>query len=44
MRTKSRGAEPKGAGLQLREEHTVEIEGDAKPACSAETITTHYPG
>ena len=34
--------EPKAGGLQLRNECTVEIEGEPKPACVAETITVLY--
>jgi acyl dehydratase len=43
MRLKILAAEPKGAALQVRKECTVEIEGEAKPACIAETITLYYP-
>jgi acyl dehydratase len=43
MRMKILGAEPKGGGLQVKKECTVEIEGEAKPACIAETITMYYP-
>jgi acyl dehydratase len=43
LRLKLLGAEPKGGGLQVRNECTVEIEGEAKPACIAETITLYFP-
>jgi acyl dehydratase len=43
MRVKMLGAEPKSGGLQVRNECTVEIEGEAKPACVAETITLFFP-
>lgn len=32
-------AEPKAGGLQVKNGFTVEIEGEAKPACVAETLT-----
>ena len=32
------------AGKQLTVRHIIEIEGQAKPACVAETITLAYPG
>jgi acyl dehydratase len=31
--------EPKSGGLMLRAERTIEIEGEARPACVAETLT-----
>ena len=34
--------EPKAGGLQLRKSCTIEIEGEAKPALVAETITVLY--
>ncbi len=37
------GAEPKGGGLQLTNEITIEIEGKDRPACIAETISLIYP-
>ena len=37
------GAEPKGGGLQLTNEITIEIEGKDRPACIAETISLVYP-
>lgn len=37
------GAEPKGGGLQLTSEITIEIEGKDRPACIAETISLIYP-
>ena len=42
LRQKLIGAEPKAGGLQLKNECTIEIEGEAKPACVAETITVLY--
>jgi acyl dehydratase len=42
MRQKLIGAEPKGGGMQIRNECTVEIEGEDKPACVAETISVVY--
>ena len=36
------GAEPKAGGMQLKNECTIEIEGEEKPACIAETITLIY--
>jgi len=43
MRIKLLAVEPKGGGLQVRSENTIEIEGEAKPACIAETITLYFP-
>ena len=37
-RQKLLSAEPKGGGLQLTNEVTIEIEGQQRPACIAETI------
>ena len=37
------GVEPKGGGLQLTNEITIEIEGKDRPAAIAETITIVYP-
>jgi acyl dehydratase len=42
MRQKLIGAEPKSGGMQLKNECTIEIEGEAKPACVAETISVVY--
>ena len=36
MRQKLIGAEPKAGGMQIKNECTIEIEGEAKPACIAE--------
>ena len=44
MRQKLIGAEPKTGGMQLKNECTIEIEGEAKPACIAETISIVYGG
>ena len=38
-RAKLLAAEPKAGGLQMRNEVTIEIEGQQRPACVAETIT-----
>jgi acyl dehydratase len=42
LRQKLLGVEPRGGGLQLKSENTIEIEGEARPACVAETITMIY--
>jgi acyl dehydratase len=42
LRQKLLGVEPRGGGLQLKSENTIEIEGEARPACVAETITVIY--
>ena len=44
MRQKLIGAEPKAGGMQLKNECTIEIEGEDKPACVAETISIVYGG
>ena len=44
MRQKLIGAEPKAGGMQLKNECTIEIEGEPKPACVAETISIVYGG
>jgi acyl dehydratase len=44
VRTKILGAEARSGGLQVKKECTVEIEGEAKPACIAETITLYFAG
>ena len=44
MRQKLIGAEPKAGGMQLKNECTIEIEGEEKPACIAETISIIYAG
>jgi hypothetical protein len=36
-------AEPKGGGMQLTNEVAIEIEGQDRPACVAETISLVYP-
>jgi acyl dehydratase len=43
MRCKLLSAEPKSGGLQVKNECTVEIEGEDKPACIAETVTLFFP-
>jgi len=42
LRQKLVSAEPKTGGLQLISECTVEIEGEKRPACVAETISVIY--
>ena len=42
LRLKLLAAEPKAGGLQLTDECVIEMEGEAKPACIAQTITILY--
>ena len=42
-RSKIIAAEQKGPGLQVTNEITIEIEGQDRPACIAETISIVYP-
>ena len=42
-RQKLLSAEPKGGGLQMTNEVAIEIEGQDRPACIAETISLVYP-
>ena len=42
-RQKLLSAEPKGGGMQLTNEIAIEIEGQDRPACIAETISLVYP-
>ncbi|HEV2364978.1 MAG TPA: MaoC family dehydratase [Caulobacteraceae bacterium] len=44
LRQKLIGAEPKAGGLQLKNLCTIEIEGEERPACVAETISVIYGG
>jgi acyl dehydratase len=44
MRQKVIGAEPRGGGVMLKMECTIEVEGQSKPACVAETLTVLYGG
>jgi acyl dehydratase len=44
LRQKLLSAEPKSGGLQLINECTIEIEGEERPACVAETISVIYGG
>ena len=44
MRQKLLAVEAKSGGLQMKNECTIEIEGEAKPACIAETISVVYGG
>ena len=42
MRQKLLAAEPKSGGMQLKSQCTIEIEGEERPACIAETISVVY--
>ena len=42
-RTKLVAAEPKSGGVQMTNEVTIEIEGQDRPACIAETISLVFP-
>jgi acyl dehydratase len=42
LRQKLLGAEPKSGGWQLRMENTIEIEGEERPACVAESLSLIY--
>jgi acyl dehydratase len=42
LRAKLVAAEPKGGGVLVRRECTVEIEGETKPACIAEILAVLY--
>jgi acyl dehydratase len=44
LRQKLLSAEPKSGGVQLKNECTIEIEGEERPACVAETISVIYGG
>lgn len=44
LRQKLLSAEPKSGGMQLRYECAIEIEGERKPACIAETISLVFAG
>ena len=44
MRTKMLSCEPRGGGLQITNECTIEIENEARPACIAEIVSLVYPG
>ena len=44
MRQKLIGVEAKAGGVQIRNECTIEIEGESKPACVAETMSILYAG
>lgn len=43
MRVKNLTIDKKGAGLQLINECTIEVEGQERPACIAEVISLVYP-
>ena len=42
MRQTLLSAEPKSGGMQMKNECTIEIEGEERPACVAETISIIY--
>ena len=42
LRQKLIGAEPKAGGMQIKNLCTIEIEGEDRPACVAETLTVLY--
>jgi acyl dehydratase len=42
LRQKLLSAEPKSGGMQLKSQCTIEIEGEDRPACVAETISVIY--
>ena len=42
LRQKLIGAEPKSGGMQIKNECTIESEGQDRPACVAETISVVY--
>jgi acyl dehydratase len=44
LRQKLLACEPKAGGMQLKNECTIEIEGEDRPACVAETISIVYGG
>ena len=44
LRQKLVAVEPKSGGLQMKNECTIEIEGEDRPACVAETISVIYGG
>jgi acyl dehydratase len=43
LRQRMLACEHRGGGYQMKNEATVEIEGEARPACIAETIAILYP-
>ena len=44
MRAKMLSCEPRGAGFQVLNEFTIEIEGQERPACVAEVVSLIFPG
>ena len=44
LRQKLIGADAKAGGMQIKNECTIEIEGEEKPACIAETMSILYGG
>lgn len=43
LKLKLLSCEPRGGGFQITNECTVEVEGEARPACVAETVAILYP-
>jgi acyl dehydratase len=44
LRLKMLAAEPKSGGMQIKNQCTIEIEGEERPACVAETISLVFAG
>lgn len=44
LRQRLMSVEPRSGGLQLKNQCTIEIEGEERPACVAETISMIYGG
>jgi acyl dehydratase len=44
LRQKLIGVDPKAGGVQIKNECTIEIEGEDRPACVAETMSVLYGG
>ncbi|MBL8550493.1 MAG: MaoC family dehydratase [Hyphomonadaceae bacterium] len=43
LKQKVLACEPRAGGFQLKNEFTMEVEGESRPACVAETIAILYP-
>jgi hypothetical protein len=43
MRLKLLACEPRGGGYMVRNECTIEVEDQERPACVAETLSILYP-
>jgi acyl dehydratase len=43
LKQKLLACEPRGGGLQMKNECTIEVEGENRPACIAESIAILYP-